>query len=106
MRFYIDTILAPECGGRTLVFGTRGYKFDSCRGYLAYYNVWLSLKRARIIAHDLEEQFLGSVSHEDLILEAMWTHPLYEDQMWLDVDWNDEDEVVEIHVGIEVGIII
>ena len=71
-----------------------------------YNNVWLSLKRARMIAQDLMNKFGGLAVHEDHIIEALWNHPLYEDQMWLDVDWSNFDEVVGIHVGVEGGIII
>lgn len=73
---------------------------------MTYVNVWLSLKRARMIAQDLYNEFEGLPVHEDHIIEALWNHPLYEDQMWLDVDWGDNDEVIDIHVGIDGGIII
>lgn len=76
---------------------------------MSYNNVWLSLKRARMIAKDLLKKFKGRVVHDydyDHIVEAMWNHPLYEDQMWLDVDCNDHDQVVDIHVGIAGGFII
>lgn len=69
-------------------------------------NVWLSLKRARMIAKDLLKQFKGRVSHDDHITEAMWNHPLYEDHMWLDIDCDDYDQVVDIHVGIVEGFIL
>ncbi len=68
--------------------------------------MWLSLKRARLIVEDLEDEFLGLIVHEDHIIQALWDHPLYEDQMWLDVDWDDVDRVIGIHVGVSGGVII
>lgn len=59
-----------------------------------------------MIAKDLLKKFGGKIVHEDHIVEAMWNHPLYEDQMWLDIDCDDADRVISIHVGIEDGIII
>lgn len=73
---------------------------------MAYNNVWLSLKRARMIVQDLMDEYKGMAVHEDYIIESLWNHPLYEDHMWLDVDWSGNDTVVDIHVGVLGGIII
>lgn len=65
-------------------------------------NIWLSLRKARLIAADLERRFKGRSAQG--IDDALLDHPLYEDHMWLDVDW-DDDEIVGIKVGISGGFI-
>ena len=71
-----------------------------------YNNVWLSLKKAKTIAHDLELSFWLQEVDEDVLFVALMAHPLYEDHMWLDVDWSDENEVMGIHVGVYGGFIV
>ena len=63
-------------------------------------NIWLSRRRAKIIVQDLEEQFLGAIGCEDQIQEALYAHPLYDDQMWLDIDWDYGNRVIGIYIGI------
>lgn len=65
-------------------------------------NIWLSLRKARLIAEDLERRFQWD---SPACLDAVFlSHPLYEDHMWLDVDW-DGDEIKSIKVGIQGGFI-
>jgi len=65
-------------------------------------NLWLKLHKARQLSLYLNSMFRGEMALEDMILEEMWKHPWYEEDMWLNVDWCGEyDEYVNC---IEIGV--
>lgn len=64
-------------------------------------NFWLGVKKARTIAQFLNQKYRGRVVHEDEILDDMWGHHLYLDEMWLNVHWRNDDSVDEIEIGYE-----
>jgi len=63
-------------------------------------NTWLNIGKAKKIVRYLKKKYIKKAVHEDLILQAMFDHPLYTDDMWLNVIWDDYDRVMDIEVGV------
>ena len=61
-------------------------------------NTWLSLAKVRSIATDLTNMYKGAIIEESVLIDALWAHPLYEDFMWLEVDWGSVGQVTQVHV--------
>jgi hypothetical protein len=34
------------------------------------------------------------------MLQSFWDHPLYTDDMWLNVIWNEDDSIADIEIGV------
>lgn len=63
-------------------------------------NTWLNIAKAKKIVRYLKRKYMKRAVHEDLVLQSMWDHPLYTDDMWLNVIWDDYDRVIDIEVGV------
>jgi hypothetical protein len=63
-------------------------------------NTWLNIGKAKKIVRYLKRKYMKRAVHEDLIIQAMWDHPLYMEDMWLNVHWDDDDRVYDIEVGV------
>ncbi len=63
-------------------------------------NPWLDITKAKKIANALNDIFIGRTVEEDVIWEFLWSLPEYDDDVWLNVLWNDDDSVSEIEVGV------
>jgi hypothetical protein len=70
-------------------------------------NVWLKFNRARKIAKELQHKYFNLdyyCQDEELlefkILEDLWSHPLYTDDMLLNIIWDDYDRLLWLQVGL------
>lgn len=74
-------------------------------------NIWLKFSRARIIAHYLQKKYFdkhyGSPNNplEFKILEDLWSHPLYTQDMSLNIIWDDRDRLLWLQVGLKEGLV-
>ncbi len=74
-------------------------------------NAWLELGRARIIAEFLQKKYFdkpyGDVSDllELKILEDLWGHPFYTEDMWLNIIWDDRERLLWLQVGTKDGLV-
>jgi len=69
-------------------------------------NHWLKLVKARSIAAEIQVQYCGhpmfyedGKPSEDAMLQYLWDHPDYTDDMWLEVHWDDFDQMTWVQVG-------
>lgn len=71
-------------------------------------NHWLKIKAARDIAAEIQVGFCGQPQFdgngrptEDDMIQYLWDHDEYTDDMWLNVHWDDFDCVSWVQVGTE-----
>jgi len=69
-------------------------------------NHWLKLLTARKIAEEIQFKYCGNPQFdakgapiEDDMIQYLWDHPDYTDDMWLEVHWDDFDNVCWVQVG-------
>jgi hypothetical protein len=69
-------------------------------------NLWLKLAVARRIAAELQIKYCGvpygddSEPIEDEMIEHLWSHPEFDEDMWLNVHWDDFECVCWVQVGV------
>jgi len=74
-------------------------------------NAWLKLSRARNIAEFLQKKYFdkpyGDVSDllELKIIEDLWNHPLYTEDMSLNIVWDDSERLLWLQVGTKNGLV-
>jgi len=72
-------------------------------------NIWLKFNRARKIAEHLQKKYFnkhcGKTNDplEFRILEDMWSHPLYTNDMSLNIVWDQYDKLLWLQVGLKEG---
>lgn len=63
-------------------------------------NIWLKAASARKIADELQRKYHGQpMEVEDEIIESLWNHPLYADDMWLELHADDFGDVCWLQIG-------
>ena len=63
-------------------------------------NPWLQFAAARKIAAELQIKYCGQpMSVEDDMIQDLWEHDLYTEDMWLNVHWDDFDLVCWVQIG-------
>jgi hypothetical protein len=74
-------------------------------------NIWLKFNKARKIASFLQKKYFdepyGDVDDllEFKILEDLWNHPLYIDEMYLNIVWDSCDRLLWVQVGLKDGLV-
>lgn len=65
-------------------------------------NYWLNLSVARRIAAQLQIKYCGQpAAIEDAMLDDLWDHPEYTEEMWLNVHLDDFDCICWVQIGTE-----
>lgn len=69
-------------------------------------NHWLKLLKARKIAGEIQVKFCGQpefnaqgIPIEDSMIQYLWDHADYTDDMWLEPHWDDFGNVSWVQIG-------
>jgi len=74
-------------------------------------NFWLKLSVARRIAAELQINYCGIHygDDDDLIenemMEYLWSHPEFDEDMWLNIHWDDFDCVCWVQIGVDLELV-
>lgn len=74
-------------------------------------NIWLKFNKARKIASFLQKKYFdkpyGDVDDllELKILEDLWNHPLYMNEMYLNIVWDGCDRLLWVQIGLKEGMV-
>lgn len=63
-------------------------------------NTWLNIGRARRVLYYLKLNYLSKIVDEQIIFQSFWEHPLFADDMWLNLIWGDDGSLVDIEIGV------
>jgi hypothetical protein len=70
-------------------------------------NHWLNIQAARRIAEEIQIKYCGQpefndegIPIEDEMIQHLWDHPDYTDDMWLNTHWDDFGNVSWVQVGV------